>query len=211
MAAINDVYQVIDTQMVNGQQALNVYFYRVQSTTLGANASDVVTAFIEQILPSIVAFQQSEVVHTSVAAKNLYDETDAHEELISTAGSVATGDMMTNFVAYPFRMVGDNAAVRSGSKRYAGVGETGTTDGVVTDATLLGLLDDMADALALVVNYGLLSAGELIPVIMARILVSQGVYRLPANQGEATFSNIVDALFSPLVSSQTSRKIGVGA
>lgn len=209
MAAINDVYQIVDTSVMNGQKVLNVYFYRVQSTTLGANAADVVSAFIATVLPAVVNFQSSSVVHTSIVATNLYDETDAHEELISTPG-VADGDPVGTFEAVPFRLVGDNAAVRAGAKRYAGVTEEDQVDGVITDGGVLTILNTLADVLAGAVNYGLIDAGILIPVIMARILVSQGVYRLPANQGEAVFSNVTDALFSPLVSSQVSRKIGRG-
>jgi hypothetical protein len=148
------------------------------------------------------------VVHVSVRARNLFDDTDAHEELIAEEGA-GTGDPLGTFEAYGFRETTDNAAIRAGAKRITGVPEDASTDGVITASGVLSDLDDIATQLATTLLYGLLDAGTLVPVVVGRIL-DGGSYRLPENIGEAIFGVIVDALFTPLVTSQVSRKVGRG-
>jgi len=208
--AIGDIYQIVDTQEEAGQKALNVYFYKVQSASVTDNdAGSVVAAYIATILPGIAAFQNNDVVHVSVKAQNLFDEADAHEELISVAGDRGEGEILGTFEAVGFRLVGDNASVRSGAKRFAGIDETAVTDGVIDSEVIIGLLDAAAGLLFADLPWGLLAAETLIPVIVKRILTGDE-YRLPTNSGEAVVSRITDALWSPIVTSQVSRKIGRG-
>lgn len=209
MASIGDVFEIVDQQEMIGQQALNVYFYRVRTVSVTDNdASSVATAFIEQMLPVIVAAQTTDVVHTAVKVRNLFDETDAHTELLSEAGTYGD-DSQSTFNAFPFQLVGNNAAVRPGAKRIAGVDGANVTDGVVDGLTLISALEDVAVQLAAEMAWGLLSAEFLEPVIVGRIL-DGGEYRLPTTALEAIISVITDALWNPRVTSQTSRKVGVG-
>ena len=209
MAAQGDVYEIVDTMTLLGQVCQDRYMYEVTSLPSGADANDVLVAFQEDVLPAILLVQPADVVHTSVRARNLFDNTDAAEVLLNEAGGLGAAEVTTSFNAYGFRFVGDNAAVRSGAKRLAGVVENAILDGVVTDATILGLLDDVATQFLVTMLYGLLDAGTLVPVIVASIL-DGGTYRLPANQGEAILSTVTDVLFNPVITSQVSRKIGVG-
>lgn len=209
MAVVGDIFEVVDTQEMLGQQCLNVYFYRAQGVSVTDNDSAAMAAaFIEHVLPDIVQVQTPDVVHTSIRVRNLFDDTDAHEELISEPGVSGTNSEGT-FNAFGFRLVGDNAAVRPGAKRIAGVNNDATTDGVVTDTGSLSALNDLATTLATEIAWGLLEAELGAPVIVGRILAG-GEYRLPANQGEAIYSLVTDALFNPRVTSQVSRKVGVG-
>jgi len=208
MAAIGTVYQIVDTAEMAGQKVLNVYFYKVTSSVLGADASDVTAAFIDQMLPLIVDCQCDDLVHTSIIATNLFDEADRNEALISVPGTNGTASMGT-FEAFGYRLSGDNAAVRGGSKRYASVSEGSVEDGVVTETTTLGFLTDLGIQLSAAMLWGTLDGGTLAPVIVKRIL-DAGHYRLPTTTGEAVLSNVIDAIFSPLVTSQTSRKVGRG-
>jgi hypothetical protein len=178
------------------------------ATIDGADAAEVCEGFIAGIIPLMQAVQTDSVIHTSVRATNLFDATDAHEELISEAGEL-TGGAESTFNAYGFRLNGDNAAVRNGAKRVAGVWDDGTAGGVVTDGGLLGDLNTLATAFASNVLFGLLDGGTLVPVIVKRIL-SGGDYTLPTSLGDAVLSVVVDALVNTLITSQTSRKIGVG-
>jgi hypothetical protein len=205
-----DLYEVVDKQAFLGQTCLNVYFFLMTAAPLGNDhAADVVDGFVANLLPVVAAVQSPEVTHTSVRARNLFLDSDAHESLISVAGEGTSGDTLGTFEAFPFKLVGDNAAVRPGSKRVTGVAEFVTTDGVVTNSTTLTELVAIAAIYAAGIHFGLLDAGTLVPVIVKRIL-DGGTYRLPANDSEAVISNVVDALSSALVTSQVSRKVGRG-
>lgn len=210
MAIAGDVYEIVDTSEFNGQKVLNVFFYEITVLPIGGGSTDVCTAYIEQMLPLITAWQSADVVHTSVKARNLFDDVDAHEELISVPGADTTGDPLGTFEAVPFRLAGNNAAVRNGAKRFPGLTEGAQTNGVIDAPTVVAALADLGVELSAAMLWGVLDAGTLVPVIVKRILVTVGEYRLPANQGEAVLSRIVDAIFSPLTTSQVSRKVGRG-
>ena len=210
MASVGDIFEVVDTAEMNGQKLLNVYFYRAQGVSVTDNDSaSVVTAFIDTVLPDIVAFQEEQVVHTSIKARNLFDDSDAHEELISVAGGNTGHEVLGTFEAVGYRLVGNNAAVRSGAKRYPGIGEYAVTDGVISDEGIIAILNTLAATLFADLPWGLLAAEILIPVIVQRIKVGSE-YTLPTNQGEAVYSHVTDTLWSPIVTSQVSRKIGRG-
>lgn len=206
---INDVYQVVDTMEFAEQKCINVYFYKMTSATIdGDNAEEVVEGFVAGMIPLITACQTSDINHTSVKATNLFDPTDQFEALISEPGLDSAGFNST-FDAFGFRLVGDNAAVRSGAKRVPGVQDDAAVDGVIVGAGVLGALNDLADAFASNVLFGLLDAGTLVPVIVKRLLVG-GDYVLPTSIEDAVLSVVTDALLNALVTSQTSRKVGRG-
>lgn len=208
--ANNDVYQVVDKQLFAGQEVLNVYFFKMTDAPAGyTDASAVTAGFIANLLPTILTCQTADVLHTSIKARNLYNVSDAHEELVSEIGEDEAG-YQNVFDAYGIRLVGDNAAVRGGSKRYAGVQDDAVEDGVVISLAIQGFLSDLATALATGVPFGLLDAGTLVPVIVKRLLIG-GNYELPTNSGDAILSVIVDSLVDALVTSQVSRKVGRGA
>jgi hypothetical protein len=208
--AVGDVYQVVDEQVMFGQVCMNVWFFRMATAPTGEeSAIDVANAFITEFLPFVTALQSTTVEHRSIRVTNLYDPGDVHEELVSVTGD-ADGDVHGTFEAYALKMTGNNGAVRPGSKRIVGVTEAASTDGVVDDSATLALLGDLATAATLGIVYGTGSAGTLASVIVKRIFDDPN-YRLPANIGETVLSLVVDTVFRALVTSQVSRKVGVGS
>ena len=208
--AVGDVYQVVDTMDFAGQKALNVYYFNMSSgsVTDGHDAEQVAQAYVDTYVPAITAVQCSQAVHVSVKATNLFDDTDAHEILISAPGGGGP-DYSNTFDAYGFRMVGDNATVRSGAKRIPGCEDVAATDGVVTDTTTLDNLNALATVMSAITSFGTDLLGHLEPVIVKRLLVG-GEYKLPTSLGEAVLSFVTDVLLDALVTSQVSRKVGRG-
>lgn len=209
MGATNDLYQLTDHQRLEGQEVINTYFYRLASATAGNSAEQLVSSWIDQILPGILDIQNNGLLHYAVSAKNLYNESEAWTELVSEEGAYGAGDTLPSFNAVGFRLVGDNAAVHDGQKRYAAVPEAAQDDSVITDTTYLDWLATVAGLLVAGLTVGL-APDVFVPIVVGRLL-DGGSYRLPTNSGEAVVSNIIDALFNIDVTSQTSRKIGRGA
>jgi hypothetical protein len=208
LGASGDVYELIDTQVQAGQKVLNVYFYVLDAIGIAGNvAINVVEEFVENVLPLITAWQCGDVLHTSVSARNLFDETEAHTELISEAGE-NPDSVLPPFNAVGFRLIGDNSAVHDGSKRYAGIGESQVSDGVITGGTVITALQDLGLEILASQAIGI-DASALAPIIVKR-LVDGSSYRLPTTQGEAVISRLIDVLFNVDVTSQTTRKIGRG-
>lgn len=206
--AFHDVYQVVDESVFEGQKCLNVYFFENNDVLeADATAADLSGAFIAQVLPAVAAAQSDRVTHTLIRVQNLFDVSDSHSEAISTPGEVASATDPT-FTAYGFRLVQNNGALRNGSKRFAGVDESATVDGVITGPGTLALLSDLSDALVTTLLQD--AVGTWMPVVVGRIL-DGAAYRLPASFGEAVIGAVTEAVLNVLVTSQVSRKVGVGA
>ncbi len=208
MAAAGDVYQLIDFQLVDGQIVENTYFYR-NGDVIAYSAHDLADSYIGQVLPQVVAAQDESVLHTEIRVTNLYDDTDDWSESISVPGSGSSGDASPIFNAVGFSLVQDNGSVKNGAKRYVGLADSLQTNGVIDDATFLAILSTLSAALTGTLDVGILAVW--LPIIVKRILVGPGDYRLPANSGETVYGAITDAILKVFVTSQTSRKIGVGA
>lgn len=204
-----DVYQIVDTSILQGQSCLNVYFVQVQDIASLHTALEVSDAYIAQTLPLVKTMQESDLLHTNVRVTNLFDPSDVHTEAISVPGTAAYGsELLPIFTAIGFREIGANGAVRNGSKRYAGLDEGIQDDGIITNGTFITQAGLVAAQLFNPLTVGILDV--FIPVIVKRLLVGSE-YVLPDNLGDAVVSQIVDAVFDVVLTSQTSRKIGNGA
>lgn len=204
-----DVYQVVDKGVLQGQECLNVYFFQVQDIATAHNAAEVTAAYIAQTLPLVKTMQESGFVHTEVKATNLFDPSDVHTEAISVPGTAAFGaDLLPIFAAVGFTEVGANGAVRNGSKRYSGLDEGIQVDGTITNGTFITQANLVADQLFNPLTVGILDV--FIPIIIKRLLVGSD-YVLPDNLADAVVSQIVDATFHALLTSQVSRKVGSGS
>lgn len=216
--AVNDVYEVTHTQIDRGQVCTNVYFYFQDLefvTTNPTKAQACAESWSDNILPIILDMQPAEVLTTEVKARNLFNDADAFAIPFSLPGAVA-GDrqMFSTFNAFGFALNGDNPAVKNGSKRYVGVSEDYVSDGVVTGAPLITALDNIASSLVSPLLVGTIILDPVfVPVIVKRVRTgSPGAYeyRLPETSLESVISRVVVAIWDVIVTSQLSRKIGVG-
>lgn len=206
--AFGDTYELIDVQTLAGQEILNVYFYRQNNLAVSPVAQDLIDSYIGQVLPDIVATQTDNLLHTEIRVRNLFDASDSASDSISVPGGRPVGDYVSTFNAIGFALDQDNGAIKNGAKRYAGYHESDSEDGVITDPAMTALLVTLGAAITGTLDYGIIATW--LPIIVKRLLVSPGVYRLPENSGEQVYGSIIDAVFNPLVTSQVSRKIGVG-
>lgn len=219
--AAGDIYEVSDDQTLFSQQIGNVYFYRQALefvTTDPTKAQTLAQNWVAQMLDKVRAIQTPDVLHTRIRVRNLYNESDAYELSISLAGNAgvaSTGQTTSPFDAYAFAMDGSNAAVRDGQKRIAGVDEGWVLDGALNPATYDGTaFVNAANAMAAPVTVGLIIPDNVfLPVVVKRIREGAPgayTYRLPESSGEGVWSQIVVGLYKLIITSQVSRKIGVG-
>lgn len=95
-----------------------------------------------------------------------------------------------------------NPAIRGGYKRFGAPTEVDQLDGTL-EAAFNIYLNNVANAI--LSPFGPLDA--FVYVIVKRILVSLGVYRLPENLGEAAWGVVNSADLIPRITTQNSRKI----
>jgi len=213
-----DAYELTLKQLDRGQEANNIFcYYQAEEfvTTDPTKAQVLAENWADQILPAILGVQPAEVLTTGLSVKNLFDASDAYELGLSETGTF-TGDrdLLPTFNAYGFQLNGDNPAVKNGAKRFAGVWEDYVTDGVITGSSLTTPLDALSTALEAYVTVGLIIPDNVFePVIIKRVRSGAPgayTYRLPETTGELVRSKIVVALWNAVITSQLSRKIGIG-
>lgn len=219
-STVGDVYEIVDAQVLSGQQVLNVYYYQVTSAVefeTATVAEALATQFIEEYIPSVLILQSADIVHERVTVRNLFNISDWYTGSLSLPGTGWAGAQSTlgTFNAVGYKLDGDNHAVRNGAKRISALVEDSVTDGVITDSGLTGALNDLGEAMAAPITDGLVTPlAAFIPVIVKRVAeVISGVtnYRLPASLAEAVLSIVVGGVWDAVVTSQTSRKIGRGS
>jgi hypothetical protein len=213
-----DMYELTLEQLDRGQHCDNVFqFYQALEfvTTTPTKAQVLAENWVDQILPGILALQPAEVLTTGVNVKNLFDDSDGYHLPLTEVGSFGSDrELLPTFNAYAFRLNGDNPAVKSGAKRFAGVFEDYQNDGVVAGSPIITPLTALETLLVSPVTVGLVIPDNVfLPSLVKR--VRSGVspdyeYRMPENTGELIFSKLVVAIFNAVISSQVSRKIGVG-
>lgn len=203
---IDGLYQLEDVQLFpTGEQMLNVYFFT--SFDAAATAEDLTLAFNNDVLNLIKICQAAAVSHTTITARNLGDPADYYERALTGAVGGYAGESLSAFTAYPFTLRAATRAVRPGSKRIGGVPEAAnlSTNGVITDATLLTALNNVRTAMATVVN----AAGpDYQPVIVKRVrsgAPGSYTYRLPTTDAEAEYYDVATALLNTTLSHQVSR------
>lgn len=221
--ALGDVYELVIEGTCQGQTADNVFHYEQDTefvSTFPSPAHDLALGFENQVLPKMQAIATVDVEWSRITVRNLFNEGDAAVRLISETGAIGGGgvgaDTLPVYNTFTYALTGDNPAVNQGRKAFSGVGELYQTDGVVlTESGFVGSLQDLADQMATPVKSEPLLLSDLfIPVIVKR--VREGVapnytYRLPSTAGEKVVSRILVALWNLLVSTQMSRKFGVGS
>lgn len=131
--AVGDFYRLIDYQTMQGQQIVNLYDYQQTAiyTPVGFNeASDLCDSFNNQMLPSIVAVQSEQVVHTLLTCGAFGSFTDFGTLIPDTTTGVVTGGALPSFVGWGFKLQRTTRLTRHGSKRIAGVAESWQQNGV---------------------------------------------------------------------------------
>jgi hypothetical protein len=197
-----DIFQVIDLQRLpSGEGIENVYFFQRQG--VAGNALDMAEAFDTVLRPSILATQSSALVHYLTRVTNLGDVADFTER--SSAGVVGgrAGAVRNEWDCWAYTLRPSSRAVRPGHKRIGGVpeGDAEYTNGVVTDTSMLIILNGLRSAL----QSDVAGADDTYtPIILKRILDGL-VYRLPETDGEVTAVPVAVCLLNNKISHQITR------
>jgi hypothetical protein len=218
---LGDVYEVVDKQVLFGQEVLNVFQFRQIVnfvTTLSNNAEACEAAFKAQYLPKIAQVQTGDLTHVNLSVKNLFNTDDAFSEDINVTGvqnAAASADTLGSFEAFSFTTRGSGLTVKPGGKRIAAVLDSFVTDGVITDSNALIGLNALANQMKTSLTVGtIIQDATFQPILVKRVrsgAAGNYEYRMPENTGELVYANIQNALLKLLISSQVSRKVGIGA
>lgn len=191
--AVGDIYRVLDFQTYGGQQVLNVYYYRMTVDGLGPYAESVYLAYVQDVLPSIIAIQNQNAVHTRLEVLNITDGLENFQNDL-TSGNVGTrtGETTPSYMAYGFKLLRGSLLTRNGAKRIVGPSES-DIQGNTPLTAMLTVLNTCANAFAATISIAL--GPEFRPVIVKRPILPPG--------GNQVFSFVIGGQFTYLTTQNT--------
>lgn len=206
--ALSDIYQLTLKQTLFGRIIQNVFFY--QRTAPEGTAAVLVDSWIEFILPNILDVQSASVQNVSVSAINLGDLGDFVDVPNDEVGNYGEVDTLPAFNAVGFSLRLDTRAVRPGSKRFAGVPEEASLNGVLVLPGYLAVVESLRQTL---LEPAGVVGDTYIPIVVKRIkeevvgtVPTKYNYRLPTTGDPLVVGTVVNVLTNRNVTSQTSRK-----
>lgn len=211
MAIVNNsLIECSLVQTVFGQQVLNVYQYQVSNFTSGITPIGIAEAYWNDIktVHRALASVSFGDVFLSVRVRELDSLTGALAEFaipsaerLGTRAALSPADAMPSFCAGAFRLAVGSRVTRPGQKRYGYLGESDSSNNVLTSA-YIALLTNIATHMV-----GVLTLGA--PALLVNLnpkIVRKGITGLPvANQSVTGF------VVNNNVTTQNTRKLGRGA
>jgi hypothetical protein len=209
--ALDTIYQLVHEQAFGAEKIANVYYFNRFAGTGSALA--LALLFESEWLPLIQAVQSTDIDTTGLNVINLGDLADFTFVPEASAG-LRTGDSLPIFNGVGFTFKPSTRAVRPGSKRIAGLSESDTTRGRITNGGELTAIENLRLAYESDLTGG---TDGFEPVIVKRVKTPvvgtvplQYTYRLPRTDAELVFGTVLAVLSSPVITHQVSRgELGV--
>ena len=194
-----DVFRIVDRQLIQSQRILNTYFYSVGSVVGVPTLDDISTKFSNDVTSPVAAVQSNGLTHDRLDIDNLSNLVEFGQFEIIITG-VQAGVTTAPFVALGWKLNRTTKITRNGAKRVGGVTEDEVTAGLPDISALEEANINAAFAqVLLVVNGG--NSVDLTPVIVGR---------MPDGSLDLTKLNVIASADLQTVTSQNSRKFGVG-
>jgi hypothetical protein len=192
-------------QRLFNEELLNIFFYGNDDSD--GSAADLAAGFSVEAELYLAQIQVEALTYEGVEVTNLFDDGD-FAILDDMEAGLVSGQAYPSTVAVNFTLRPSSRAVRPGSKRFGGIGETAGDGNEITDSGYAAALENVRTFLEATINgTGGLDA-DYVPVVVKRI--KEGVdpdftYRLPENGSEANVYPVAGVLFNGRFSHQTTR------
>jgi len=209
--ALNTIYQLTHEQAFGAEKIANVYYFNRFAGT--GNSLALALLFETEGLPVIQAMQSVDIDTTGINVLNLGDLADFAFVPEASTGA-RTGDSLPIFNGVGFTFKPTTRAVRPGSKRIAGLSESDTTRGRVTNGAELAAIETLRLKYETDLTGG---TDGFEPVIVKRVkepvvgtVPLKYTYRLPRTDAELVYGGVLAVLSSPVITHQVSRgELGV--
>jgi hypothetical protein len=207
MAVVGDILQVSLRGSYLDTSFFNIFFYRVENNPTQGVLQGLVTEFNSVVLGAYRQFANNSTIFSSITVRNIFgDEEYTTSAINNPVGARSGSEPLPPFVSASVLLRRSNRRVRAGRKHLVGGMESDTNSGYWTNLAL-SLITPVANAMAADLNPGLVDL--LRPVVVGRVLVAPGKYRLPQSQSELgdKWSYVAGVNVNKRVSTQNSRKL----
>jgi len=205
--ALANIYVLRHIQDYEGEDVENVYTFENDA---GMDAQDLCLAFIEDVLPAVMAIEGGTIVSKEVRAYSLGNLSDLWNETDTTPAGYDTADTLPVFNAVGYTFRSGTRAVRPGSKRYANIPETVQIRGQITDAAYIAKMETLRGIFANNISNDDLLFAKFVIVKRVKYDVPgsdpvREAYRFPETDAELVVGNVLNVLTSRKITHQVSR------
>lgn len=215
-----DIFELRTTTTFLGQNCINLFYYIVTeltgTVTLPAGRlCDLWNAAFwgnnESVFQSGVF--SDDLSYAILNARNLYHPEEIGERLLAENSGSNNSQNLPPFVCYSLRTSRTSGIIRRGFKRFPGVCEDITQDGIIASG-VVDSLNALGEELTATLTYT--SGGnsvEFTPVTVKRVREGTApnyTYRLPTNSEEGVWTIITEYEAALRTTSQVTRKTGRG-
>lgn len=198
------IFQIKDFQTLASQSLLNVYNY-IATGPGDYDAEDVARAVEADVVASVAgSLQTPDVVHTIIEAEEITVLDNFFSGASVVGAGAIPGQVQPNYVAVTLSLRRATKETRNGSKRIAGISEDDMAGNIIGAGYMVGM-NVVAAKMGLTLTV--ISGGDLTPIILSKRRDGNGDL-LPVSQWWYNF--ISDVVPSNVVTTQNSRKLGVG-
>lgn len=191
------VYKVDVTYGVGSDQFRNVFWYRGDNSAVGG-APDLSIGFLANVIPNLFVLLHQNVVGQELSVEEVGSINPVIVLDISANVGGQVGDIASNFISAPFRLIRTTRDVGNGAKRVGPMAEQ-NIEGNVFSVAYLAAMDDARDDFAASIVQG---GFTFIPALVKRTTLP------PASP--ITGSEVSAVITVNRVTTQNSRKAGVG-
>jgi hypothetical protein len=196
--AFEDIYVLRDLwQDGNGGKFRNEYYFKCTNGT--RDAQNLCEAMATYLTPAVKQFLSSEMAHVKYEAYSIGDTSDFYS-LADPDNGERSGTAAAPFIALSLRIDRSDRAFRNGSKRYGRL-NVSDASGDYFSGAVQALTDDLTDLLDSEINYNGVGWTLQIP---RREKDQDGHYQI------VDFNTPASVVVKPKITTQNSRKLGVG-
>lgn len=195
------IIEVRDRQVFLGQEILNVYWYRLDSTSsMDLTAFEV--TFENTVIGAVVAFQSDQLEHVDVTVINHSDPTKFGTFAANVPGERTPTDLSAPFIACGVRFNRSSRELRNGQKRYGGFDDGTYTNGFFDSSVLALVAAAMPDVLSTLTE----SIRNYVPVVVRNKPTTTDLTIDPEDPSTWKYVTFTGATIKNAVTTQNSRK-----
>lgn len=204
--ALDQIWQIAVDIDVAGLISTNVFFYQSPASA-SPSATAIGNTFKSQVLTPWKGILRTDNEIIQTRTHNILATLSELTQPVGFAGTLTPAEHLPPFNAVGVKLGVGTTLTRPGAKRLAGLVDGDVVDGIIAGATYLTNLNGLLNAFLGNLLDPVTSAVIASPIIVKRLLGTDGKYRLPANYGETVVNPIVSAVADTRVTSQVSRKV----
>jgi len=162
------IYRITAKGTFQGQQNVNVFYYRAFDTEGAIELLEAIAAFVTVVIEVVKVIQRVSYVWDTVVMEDLTDGVTFATSAINVPGTYTDGASGQSFAAAGYRLLRQSKVTRNGYKRFGGLGVS-IMSGNAWAGTASTILGNVATALQSTINIA--SGGDstkLLPVIVGR-------------------------------------------